>query len=282
MLKIMKFLIFIALIACAYCTLDGLEIAGQVLVNFTCLKQTYSWMLMTASDEKGVIDPSAIPNIKNATAAGAHIVDIVINPCKDCQGFSQITNLITALSVFNTTFRAYFWVYRGYFSNDQTANRNLIRLLTEIVEINPQIFHDYGIISNQGEWNAIFGTDFEAFGDKSLLWLNKDKNPDVYKGFVTFGGWKSAIGKIYDQGTKCNNKDLNLIKWNQTVISCPNSKVTCPIGNKCCQHGPVKTPLVNCCPSTSTCCSVTSPARIGWCCSGKTPKCGTTQGSCKS
>lgn len=280
----MKLIILIALIACAYSLADGLITYNQVLVNMTCLKQNNTWMLFRVSDANGNIDYTSITNIKNANDAGVHNVDLVIQACKGCTGETQITKLIDAIKGFGMTFKPYVWVQPDEFYDDIGKNRDLIRLITELFELHSDYFHDYGIVSDRDVWNKLFGQDFQAFGDKDLIWINADNNPDVYAGWVKFGGWISPINKLYATGNRCNNNGLFLLKWGAEPRKiCANSKVFCQMTQKCCQAGATKAPQTICCASASTCCSISSTpsVKIMWCCPKDAPKCGTTKFSCK-
>lgn len=196
-----KFFVLALTIVFASAKLGG-DIADSVktVANFRCLKQHLSFLIFRAYRSLGSVDPTAIPNIQHAYAAGFRDIDIYIFPCFKCGNpRGQVRTTVNALKG-----QPYHWIWldvERHRWGSKEANR---RFLAEMFDEAPKHGKPVGIYTSSAEWSRVVGNDWSA-GAKFKLWWPRWNKKQTLRDFQPFAGWRSCyIKQYFNERKACN------------------------------------------------------------------------------
>jgi len=196
-----KFLVLVLTIALTGAKLGG-DIADseKTVDDFKCLKDHISFLIFRAYRSIGSVDPTAVPNIKNAKAAGYDDIGAYIFPCFKCgDPKGQVIATVTALK---TVPYNELWIdVERHQWGTKEANR---AFLSAMFDEAPKHGKPVGIYTSSAEWSVVVGNDWTA-GAKFKLWWARWDNKQTLDNFQPFAGWTSCYIKQYsDEVRKCN------------------------------------------------------------------------------
>ncbi|RHZ83357.1 hypothetical protein Glove_97g5 [Diversispora epigaea] len=152
----------------------------------------------------GGIDPNFITNYNNAKKAGYTKIDVYMFPCtgrSTCKTPQQQVNEMVQLISTNRVIVQRVWLdievnpSSGNWNFGQARKRQILR---EFYTAWKSTRWNFGIYSNQYQWQTITGDKNWVLDSSLPLWYSiYDKNP-VLNNFKPFGGWTQGTGKQYD------------------------------------------------------------------------------------
>ncbi|KAF0500234.1 glycoside hydrolase family 25 protein [Gigaspora margarita] len=175
----------------------------------------------------GQIDPDFLQNYNNAIAAGYKYIDVYMFPSatKSTNNKTNKTPQQQVRELVNFIHTNHIVVQTLWLDIEKADKTNLARwnmgttknrqFLKEFHDVLESTKWNWGVYSRSGDWKTITGDINWELNSSKKLWYIKVDQQQSLNNFQPFGGWKSGIGKQFDQNnnTLCNAIfDLNIFK----------------------------------------------------------------------
>lgn len=212
--------IVLSLAAVAYCDVMGIVSKGPVSY-MSCLKRSFSIMSFLGSGYQGNVNMDGLKSFKAAIDAGVKVVNLYINPCKECEDKQQINDLCKALNDMGYMSPIYIQIDPDYFFTTASDNIRMLRSIISAIVSEKKCFdRTYHIYASKYNWIKVFGEDYNVEDDVYLRWVYLDNIPSRLVGWSKFGGWSIPDEKVYNwDATACDNSNLRLMTGSSSAAT---------------------------------------------------------------